>query len=635
MTCNQIIAALTAALGLLIVNGASAATVLPCSDTPPPITTIGGSPPSLREGAQRHDLFIGSAISFNLPGPYLDTLAREFSMLTPENSMKFASLQPFQGVYDFCTADAMVRFARDHGMKVRGHTLVWHNQNPPWLTNGTFTREQLIDILRDHIHTVIGHYRDNYPGTVIQWDVVNEAVADCAGPTACGLRNNLWRQIIGPDYIDLAYQFAREADSGAQLFYNDYGIEYATTNSSAKREGVKALVGDLVSRGIPVDGVGFQLHTGAGAPDPAVLDGAFSDIERIGLSVAVTELDVGIGADALDVTPTQDQLGRQALSYRRVLDACLAHPTCNTFVMWGFTDLRTYRLPDQPLIYDRTFTPKPAYHALRNRLLEGLAIATLEVLMLEGENMTVSGPSTGTTEIQPADGRRLRRSGDSLSSRVAISGTTGYSINITARGFPASGDYPSIRISWDGVPVATVTINSETWKTYSVPIAGSVGSHLVAITFLNDLSANGEDRDVDIDKVTISTATIEAENAYTKDGGVPIPGGWAFLQNGELETSTAIWRDGLYEVNVLARGTFGGGAWPTVSLRVNGITVASTQVASTSWTTVKLLAPLPRGTHDLALAFDTDWCCIAGDRNLYLDSFSITGAPSVDAGSLP
>jgi endo-1,4-beta-xylanase len=393
----RVVACLFVLVGALSAAQAAAATILPCTDTPPPTTSLGSSPPPLKEAAQTHGLLIGSALSFNLAGPYLDTVAREFNVLTPENSMKFASLQPLQGVYDFCTADMMVRFAQDHGMKVRGHTLVWHNQNPSWLTDGNFTRDELIDILRDHIHTVISHYKDRYPGTIIQWDVVNEAIADCSGPTACGLRNNIWRQGIGPDYVELAYQFAHEADSSIRLFYNDYGIEYATANSSAKREGVKELVADLVSRGVPIDGVGFQLHTGAGAPDPTVIDAAFSDIERIGLEVAVTELDVGIGAEALDIAPTQDQLGRQALSYRRVLDACLSHPSCKTFVMWGFTDLRTYRLPDQPLIYDRTFVPKPAYHALRNRLLEGRRIATPEVLMLEAESMTVSGPSTGMT----------------------------------------------------------------------------------------------------------------------------------------------------------------------------------------------------------------------------------------------
>ena len=181
------------------------------SEPPSPTPT-----PSLRSLAQARGIAIGAAV-----GPqylrdepaYAETLGREFSMLTPENAMKFGLVHPDRDRYDFTDADYIVDFAEAHGMQVRGHNLVWHFQLPTWLTEGTWTRDELIAILHEHITTVVGHYR----GRVAAWDVVNEAVGDDGS-----LRDTIWLRGIGPEYVDMAFRWAHEADPDALLFYNDY-----------------------------------------------------------------------------------------------------------------------------------------------------------------------------------------------------------------------------------------------------------------------------------------------------------------------------------------------------------------------------------------------------------------------------
>src|SRR5262249_25109611 len=144
---------------------------------------------------------------------YSATLASEFNLVTPENDMKWAPIHPQQFEYSFTRADAIVEHAAQSGSGVHGHTLVWHNQIPGWLSSGSFSRDAMIDILRDHIYTVAGRYS----GYVVAWDVVNEAFESDGS-----LRNTLWLSRIGPDYLDLAFQFASEADPYANLVYNDY-----------------------------------------------------------------------------------------------------------------------------------------------------------------------------------------------------------------------------------------------------------------------------------------------------------------------------------------------------------------------------------------------------------------------------
>jgi endo-1,4-beta-xylanase len=317
--------------------------------------------PTLRSLAQARDIEVGAAVAADplRDEPlYADTLAREFSMLTPENAVKFEPVHPEPDRYDFSDADFIVDFAEAHGMRVRGHTLVWHNQLPGWLTEGTWTRDELIDVLREHIMTVVGHYR----GRVAAWDVVNEAVADDGS-----LRDTIWLRGIGPDYIDMAFHWAHEADPDALLFYNDYAAE----GLGPKSDAVYALVQGLLERGAPINGVGLQMHVSLGSPpDPEAVAANMARLGALGLQVHVTEMDVR----TQDGTGTPDErLAAQAGVYRAVMDVCLSSGDCKAFVTWGFSDRHSWipghtGNPDAPLLFDESYRPKPAYYAIMDAL---------------------------------------------------------------------------------------------------------------------------------------------------------------------------------------------------------------------------------------------------------------------------
>ena len=314
---------------------------------------------SLRSLASARGIEIGAAGSADaLRSDYLygKTLAREFSRVTPENAMKFESVHPHKNRYDFGDADLIVRFAEARGMKVRGHTLVWHKQLPQWLEEGTWTRDELIDMLRDHIATVVGRYR----GRVSVWDVVSEAIDDTGS-----LRNTIWLRGIGPEYIDMAFRWAHEADPDALLFYNDYGGEATGDKAAAIYE----LARELVQRGVPIHGVGLQMHvTREWYPEPEAVAANMERLGALGLRVHITEMDVSLRPPA-----TTEDLRAQARIYRDMLDVCLSADNCGDFALWGFTDRYSW-IPhffagrDNALIFDAHYRPKPAYKALQNTL---------------------------------------------------------------------------------------------------------------------------------------------------------------------------------------------------------------------------------------------------------------------------
>jgi endo-1,4-beta-xylanase len=304
---------------------------------------------------QRH-LFIGAATD---PG-YLQNpdasqlLAREFNMLVPEVAMKWEVIHPEPGRYDFSRGDALVTFARQHQMAVRGHVLVWDLQMPAWVTNGQFSRQEWIQILCTHIKSVVGHYR----GQIYAWDVVNEAVNQEGT-----LRNTFWMRKLGPEHIAMAFQWAREADPDTKLFYNDNGGE----GLNAKSQGIYALVQGLQHTGVPIDGVGMQMHTALGsAPSAEELSANMLRLGKLGLEIHITEMDVRIQNSTSDL---ETNLAEQADVYREVLSVCLSAPNCKAFLTWGLTDRYSWipaftGKPDAPLLYDKDGLPKPAYFAV-------------------------------------------------------------------------------------------------------------------------------------------------------------------------------------------------------------------------------------------------------------------------------
>jgi endo-1,4-beta-xylanase len=324
--------------------------------TPPP--ALAALSAQLAAGAAaplpRH-LPIGTAVSWERvrgDEALRSLFARRFDSLTPENEMKMAFLQPRRGEFDFETADAMVRFARLRGARVRGHTLVWHQQNPGWLTHGKWTAGTLEEALGDHVRTVVGHFR----GRVDTWDVVNEPL-EADGSLRAG--DAPWAPVLGASYIETALRAARAADPGARLFVNELAAEHP----GPKLDALVALAADLRARGVPLDGIGLQNHTTVGGfPDRDRLAAAIARFAALGLEVEITEMDVGTTAGAGSL---EDRLARQADAYAAAAQACRANPACTRLTVWGMADhLSWLGGGERALPFDETLAPKPAWAAL-------------------------------------------------------------------------------------------------------------------------------------------------------------------------------------------------------------------------------------------------------------------------------
>ena len=270
--------------------------------------------------------------------------------------MKFSVIHPQRDHYDFSQADALLAFAEAHGTQVNGHVLVWHQQLPDWLMQGNFSRDELKEILREHIHTLVTRYR----GRVASWDVAAEAVTEDGLP-----RETFWSRGIGADYLALAFRWAHEADPQARLRYNDYGGE----GSGAKSDGIYDLVAALRWQGAPIHGVGLQMHVGiADAPDAADVRINMQRLAALGLQTDITEMDV-----MLKQPSNAAALRAQAGIYRAMLQACLAVAQCRSFSTWGATDRYSWIpefFPGQgtALLFDEAYRPKPAYYSVRRVL---------------------------------------------------------------------------------------------------------------------------------------------------------------------------------------------------------------------------------------------------------------------------
>lgn len=314
---------------------------------------------ALRRLATGVDLRVGTAVDvapLRDDAAYARLVAREFDLVTPENALKFSVVQPERGRFDFTQADALVEFAATHGMAFNGHVLVWHQQLPAWLEHGGFGRDDLIAILRDHIHTLVTRYR----GRVASWDVAAEAVDESGR-----MRETFWSRGIGPDYLMLAFRWAHEADPDAELRYNDYGGE----GLGAKSDGIFMLAGALRAAGAPIHGVGLQMHVSLDdAPKPSEVRANLRRLAALGLVTHITEMDV-----QLTLPATREALKKQAALYRDMLRACLDVPTCRSFSTWGATDRYSW-IPEffpgkgAALLFDAEGRPKPAYTRVHNTL---------------------------------------------------------------------------------------------------------------------------------------------------------------------------------------------------------------------------------------------------------------------------
>jgi endo-1,4-beta-xylanase len=284
---------------------------------------------------------------------YRDTLLREFNAITPENAMKWEPIHPAEARWRFAPADRLVDFAESHGMRIHGHTLVWHRQLPGWLTaSGPGEASRALAL---HVETLVGRYA----GRVAAWDVVNEAIDDGGG-----LRDTYFLGACGANYIAEAFRRAHAADPDARLYYNDYGAEALGPKSDA----VYALLRRLLDEGVPLHGVGLQMHLHAMRP-PA-RDAIAANVARLaglGLEVRISEMDVRIRR-----LLRRDPLAVQRRVCHEAIAACAGMPAFAGVTFWGMSDAHSWINArfgqDRPLLFDRRYARKPAYFGARDAL---------------------------------------------------------------------------------------------------------------------------------------------------------------------------------------------------------------------------------------------------------------------------
>lgn len=347
------------------------------------------TPSSLKEAAAG-DFHIGAALNYDQvygrDEASVALIKEEFNTITPENMLKMGPVHPGQHVYNWEPADKFVAFGEENDMFVVGHTLVWHSQAPDWIyvdgNGNTVSKDTLLQRMEDHIATVAGRYKGKIDG----WDVVNEALEDDGS-----LRQTKWLEIIGEEYLQKAFEYAKAADPEAELYYNDYSLW-----KPSKRDGAVQLVKNLQAKGIQVDGVGMQGHYGIDYPTLEDIEASIEAFADLGVKVMITELDVDLlpnpskrqGADIAMTFEPQEGFNPYAEGLPDSVQQKLTQRYANIFKLfhkhrdkisrvtfWGVADQHSW-LNDwpmegrtsYPLLFDRNLQPKPAYEAVMETL---------------------------------------------------------------------------------------------------------------------------------------------------------------------------------------------------------------------------------------------------------------------------
>jgi endo-1,4-beta-xylanase len=318
---------------------------------------------------------IGVAISpSSLDNDDRELILREFNSLTAGNAMKMGPIHPEENRYYWDDADRIVNFAQSNGLKMRGHTLCWHQQTPPWIfkdaSGKIVTKEVLLQRLKDHIMTVVTRYK----GKVYAWDVVNEAIDN--GNTKIFAETS-WFKIFGEEFIAKAFQWAHEADPDAQLFYNDY-----YTETPGKRDKIFNMLKKLKDNGIPVHGIGLQGHWTIDGPSEKELRNAIDKYSTLGLKIQITELDVSVyppnadfsvrkpGDDIFTTEMEQKQIEMYKMYFRVFRDY---KNIITGITLWGVSDKNSWldffpvkNRKNYPLLFDQYLKPKKAYQEVVN-----------------------------------------------------------------------------------------------------------------------------------------------------------------------------------------------------------------------------------------------------------------------------
>eukprot|EP00054_Salpingoeca_dolichothecata_P023418 m.156129 g.156129 ORF g.156129 m.156129 type:complete len:374 (+) comp24677_c1_seq3:54-1175(+) len=341
----------------------------------------GAGIPHLKDLA-KGKLFMGAAVSCpileNPSDPafknYSNVLWSQYSLITPGNALKMRQTEPRRGQFNFTEGDIVVNKALSLNVTVRGHNLCWVAHNPSWVAAGNFSSEELKDILTTHITTEVQHFR----GRLYSWDVVNEAIQDNAPSSCtnwkCALKTHgsdpssvNWTKV--PDYVAYAFNLTHANDPDVRLFYNDYNLH----DNNTKVEFVYQMLRDLRAGGVPIHGLGMQMHISQNEWNVTQFAVNLERFASLGLEIHVTEMDKKPASYPPNTTTTE-QLKLQAEIYGQALGVCLANPACTSFETWGFTDYTTDegRLSGVGMYpFDQYFQPKPLFYGLVDKFGPG------------------------------------------------------------------------------------------------------------------------------------------------------------------------------------------------------------------------------------------------------------------------
>lgn len=315
---------------------------------------------------------VGVAVSpQSLKTDEADLILRQFNSMTAENAMKMGPIHPRPNEYNWAGGDSIAAFAKRNKLKLRGHTLCWHNQTPRWFFTDSagqaVSKEVLLQRLKEHITTVVKRYK----GIIYAWDVVNEVISDKADEY---FRNSDFYKICGEEFVAKAFQWAHEADPDALLFYNDYN-----EISPVKREKIIRMVKDLQAKGVPIHGIGLQAHWAVNEPSRDQLDKTLHDFAAIGLKLHITELDISVypkehnardrKPEDYDTTFNAEMEVKQMEVYKMCFDLFRKYKhAISSVTFWNISDRHSWldNFPvrgrkDYPLLFDKTLQPKKAF----------------------------------------------------------------------------------------------------------------------------------------------------------------------------------------------------------------------------------------------------------------------------------